>query len=281
MKKILTIFLILIGLYLVFTNVDRIPWIPFGKSEDSVKVSERIDQIEIDITSIKTEVIPEKRNDVKAVLQGKGEVIVSKSGDTILVEYERGLFHWTPFNRKSNLTIFVPENYERDMNLRVGSGHIELTDSPMNLDELSVEVHSGNVKLHQLTVQEFDLDVASGNATIKGISANEGEIDVRSGNVTIEDYTGKLLADVSSGRLKATFTELTDSISAEVNSGLLDLDLPDDADFTLTGKKNSGFISNDFTLEDIENSGNEIRGTHGDGTHPIELKVSSGKIDLR
>ncbi|MFS0864807.1 DUF4097 family beta strand repeat-containing protein [Fredinandcohnia sp. 179-A 10B2 NHS] len=277
----MTIFLILIGIYLVFTNIDRIPWVPFGKSEDSVKVTDRIDKIEIDITSIKTEVIPDKRNDVKAVLQGKGEVIVSKSGDTILVEYERGLFHWSPFNRRSNLTIYVPEDFDQDMNLRVGSGHIELTESPMKLDELSVEVHSGNVKLQQLTVQEFELDIASGNATIKGLSANEGDIDVRSGNATIEDYTGKLLADVSSGRLKAEITKLTDSISADVNSGLLDLDLPDDADFTLTGKKSSGFISNDFTLKNIEKSGNTISGIHGDGTHPIELKVSSGKIDIR
>ncbi|MFT4416146.1 DUF4097 family beta strand repeat-containing protein [Fredinandcohnia humi] len=280
MKKILVIFLVILSLYLLFTNLDRIPWLPFGKSEDSVKITDKIDKINIDISTVSTKVIPEKISEVRAQLKGKGEVNVSRNGDTIEVEYKRGFFDWFPFTKTSNLTIFVPEDYDKDMELRIGSGHLEFISSSMKLNNLSAEVQSGNLKLHHLTVREFNHNVASGNSTIKSLSTQEGEFEIHSGNVNLEGYSGKLDVDISSGRLKAQIAELTDAISIEVNSGLLDLDLPNDADFTLNGKENSGFISSDFTLTNSTSESNKLQGVHGSGTHEINVEVNSGKVDI-
>ncbi len=283
MKKILIIFFILIGAYLLMTNLYRIPGLPFGDSGDSAKVTERIDEIEIDITSISTTVIPENRDEVKAELKGKGEVHVTKSGDSIEVTYERGFFNWSwfPFFDNTKLTVYIPEDFEKELSLRVGSGHLEFDGSPMKINELSAEVQSGNVRLENLSAEHFTHNVASGNSRIKNLTTKSGEIDVRSGNVTIDEYEGKLEAEVRSGRLKASFSKLTDSIKADVRSGLLDLDLPNDADFTLEGKANSGYISNDFSLDESTRNKGSIEGKHGAGTYDVKIEVSSGKVDIR
>lgn len=283
MKKILVIFLILVGLYLIWTNLYRIPWLPFGNSGDSLPITEKIEEIEVDISSISTTVIPEDRDDIKAELKGKGEVHVSKSGDTVEVTYERGFFNWSwlPFFNNSKLTVYIPEDYNRDMSLRVGSGHLEFAGSKMELKELTVEVHSGNVHLQEIVVNKLDQDVASGNSKLENITAESGEIEVRSGNVTLEKYTGKLDAEINSGRLKATIADLTDTIDVRVNSGLLDLDVPNDADFTLNGKVNSGYISSDLSLDDSVRDKKEVRGKHGAGTHEVNIKVNSGKASIQ
>lgn len=283
MKKILVIFFILIGVYLLMSNLYRIPWLPFGNTGDSAQVTEKIDEIDIDITSISTTVIPEKRDDVKAELKGKGEVHVSKNGDTIEVTYERGFFNWSwfPFFNNSKLNVYIPEDYDQDLSLRVGSGHLEFDGAPMKLNELAADVHSGNMRLQDLSVETFIHNVASGNSKIEKLTTKNGEIEVRSGNVTVNEYTGKLEADVSSGRLKTTISELKDSIDADVKSGLLDIDLPNNADFTLNGEANSGYISNDLSLDDSKRDKGTIQGKHGAGTYDVNIEVSSGKVNIR
>ncbi|MEH7238746.1 LiaG family protein [Bacillus sp. JJ1562] len=283
MKKILIIFFVLIGAYLLITNLYRIPGLPFGNSGDSAKVTEKIDEIEIDISSISTTVIPENRDDVEAELKGKGEVHVSKSGDKIEVTYERGFFNWgsLPFFNNSKLTVYIPEDYDQDLSFRVGSGHLEFDGASMEINELSADVHSGNMRLENLTVETFTHNVASGNSSIDKLTTKSGEIDVRSGNVTVDEYIGKLEAEVHSGRLKTTISDLTDSIDASVNSGLLDLDLPNDADFILKGKSNSGHISNNFSLDDSTRDKGNIEGKHGAGTYDINIEVNSGIATIR
>nr|WP_010284732.1 DUF4097 family beta strand repeat-containing protein [Bacillus timonensis] len=265
------------------TNLYRIPGLSFGNSGDSAKVTEKIDKIEIDLTSISTTVIPENRDDVKAELKGKGKVHVSKSGDSIEVTYERGFFNWRwfPFFDNTKLTVFIPEDYDRDLSLIVGSGHLEFDGKPMKLNELSADVHSGNMRLQDLSVKTFTHNVASGNSKIEKLTTESGEIEVHSGNVTIDEYTGKLEADVSSGRLKATLSDLKDSIDASVKSGLLDIDLPNDADFTLNGKVNSGYISNDLSLDESKRDKGNIQGKHGAGTYDVNIEVNSGKVTIR
>src|SRR5690606_15972794 len=147
----------------------------------------------------------------------KGEVHVTKSGDSIEVTYERGFFNWSwfPFFDNTKLTVYIPEDFEKELSLRVGSGHLEFDGSPMKINELSAEVQSGNVRLENLSAEHFTHNVASGNSRIKNLTTKSGEIDVRSGNVTIDEYEGKLEAEVRSGRLKASFSKLTDSIKAD------------------------------------------------------------------
>ncbi|WNS74886.1 DUF4097 family beta strand repeat-containing protein [Bacillus sp. DTU_2020_1000418_1_SI_GHA_SEK_038] len=284
MKRILIIFLILIGLYLLVTsNVASL--FPFGKGEAEAKVTKNIDSIDIDASSIKTVIIPEKRNDIKAELDGKGEVSIKKSGNSIQVEYKRSWFSsFTFFNNKSVLNIYIPESYDRSMDINVGSGYLvfegKSKNQPMKLEELDINLGSGKIDLKHLNVEEFRNDVSSGMITIDSLITKEGSVDVNSGIVKIRQYEGMLAADVSSGQLDIQMDKVTDHIDVEVSSGHLKLDLPEDADFTLNGKVSSGIIKSDIPLQDKIQDKNKISGKSGNGKYQLNVSVSSGLVNI-
>jgi lia operon protein LiaG len=289
MKKVLIIFIILVGLYSLFNIVNNsFDWVPFGeKKENQATVTNQIEQIEIDVASLSTTIIPENRNSVKAELKGKGQLIVDKNGDKIVVKVKRPWGSWFSlfnFSKNPRLTIYVPEDYDRNMNIDLGSGNLKFSgpskQQPMKLDELIVDIGSGNLELRNLEVTQLKHDGSSGNVVIDSIKAKNGTFDVSSGNLVINHYQGAVKADLSSGNLDLQMDKLTDSIDIDVSSGNVHLDLPDNADFTLRGDVGSGKITSDFPLTSKNLNSKNIQGKHGSGKYPINLDVSSGTIKI-
>ncbi|MGN7176102.1 LiaG family protein [Cytobacillus sp. SAFR-174] len=283
MKRILVIFIILISFYLLFTGVNS--WLSFGGNSTEASLSKRINTISIDVSSSDTVIIPENRNDVRAELDGKGKVTVNKSGNEIRVEYKRKwLDGFQFFNNKSNLKVYVPEDFNKSMSIDIGSGRLnfagESESKPFELESLDVNMSSGKVSLANIKTDEFEHEGSSGMMDANHLFARSGEIDMSSGKVKIRNYQGKLDAGVSSGHLDIMVGKLIDSIKVEASSGFVRLDLPDDADFILKGKASSGHISSTFELDDEERDKNDISGKHGSGEHDIRISVSSGKAEI-
>ncbi|MBG9547743.1 LiaG family protein [Cytobacillus firmus] len=283
MKRIFTIFIILVCSYLLFTGVGS--WLSFGGSNNEASLSKRTDHISIDVSSSDTVIIPEKRNDVRAELDGKGKVTVNKSGNEVRVEYKRKwLDGFQFFNNKSNLKIYIPEDFNKSMSIDIGSGRLnfagESESKPFELESLDVNMSSGKVRLANIKTDEFEHEGSSGMMDADHLFARSGEIDMSSGKVKLRNYQGKLDAGVSSGQLDIMIGKLIDSIKVEASSGFVRLDLPDDADFTLKGKASSGHISSTFELDDEKRDKNDISGRHGSGEHDIRISVSSGKAEI-
>ena len=183
-----------------------------------------------------------------------------KSGNSIEVDYKRKWFQPFGFFKRPKLTVYLPDDYQRDLAIEVGSGNVNSKD--LHLNNLLLDVNSGNVNMDSITAQT-------------------GVLDVRSGNIDLQHYTGQLEADVSSGNLTIQMDELSDDVKVEVSSGHVELDLPDKADFTLDGNVSSGFISSSFPLKDKQESKRELKGINGTGEHYVDLSVSSGKIEVK
>lgn len=285
-KRILVIFLIITGAYIAMNYLFDGNGVSLSKTEDSAKVSKDIENISIDISSVATTIIPEDRDDIRAELKGKGTVSVSKLGDDIEVSVKRKGFFW--FNwfelDKTALTIYIPDNFDKNMEIKLGSGEVTFKGSSiqdrMELDTLSVEIGSGSMVLKNLDVKALEQHISSGEVEINSLSAETGTFEVSSGSVNVQNYSGKLDADVSSGDLEIQMDELKDSISLNVSSGDIKLDLPDDAAFTLNGKTSSGDLSCDFPLENKQESDKRLNGKHGNGKHKIDADVSSGDIEI-
>lgn len=260
LNKLLIIVVILVGAFLLFLTVPS--WLSSGK--ETVKMTNETDVIEIDVSGISTTIIPEKRDDVEAKLDGKGNVSVEERGNRIEIEYKRNWLHSFSFFKRPKLTIYLPEDYDRDLAIEMGSGNLNYkgqSDKPIQINHL-------------------ELDVSSGNVNMDSITANSGVFDMSSGNINVKHYTGQLEADISSGNIHIQMDQLTDSVVVDVSSGHVQLDLPDKADFTLDGKVSSGSISSQFTLENKQESKQAIKGVHGTGEHHLDLSVSSGKIEV-
>ncbi|WP_261129601.1 DUF4097 domain-containing protein [Bacillus sp. Marseille-Q3570] len=280
MKMFFAILIILIGGYLLFSEAKP-TWSLFGNSKDLSEGVKDADRINIDVSGMNTEIIPEKRNDLRIELNGKGDVDLNRRGDDIHVKARKGWFSWFGFDR-TKLTIHIPEDYDQELELQNGSGNLTFygPSDQMKLTSLKVDINSGNLKLKNIHARKFTHDASSGNVDVNNLKTDEGTFNISSGNVKIMNYTGALAADLSSGKLDVQMDELTGDIDVEISSGSAELDLPTDAGFKLKGKVGSGHIDCDFPLENETSDRKRIEGTHGSGDHHIALSVSSGHLKI-
>ncbi|WP_223820906.1 DUF4097 domain-containing protein [Bacillus sp. S3] len=290
MKRILVLLLVITGLYIVFNQAHRFEI--FGASNGSnsngqAAITNATEVIKVDVSSVSTTIIPEDRSNLKAVYNGKQTLKVTEMGDTVEVSVKsKGFnwFNWFTFSEKSQLKIYIPKDYDRNMVIDLGSGNLHLSgqskEKPLKLDEVTVDIGSGNMTFRNLIVNQWKQDVGSGNVEIDSLKTETGTFDLSSGNLEIKHYTGAIEADVSSGRLTLQMDQLKNSVKIDVSSGNVGLDLPDNADFTLNGDISSGNISSDFPLTEKELNKHSIQGKHGSGKYDIDLDVSSGNIRI-
>lgn len=287
MKRILVIFLVITGAYIGWNYMFDGSGLNFAQAEDAVKVTNDTDKISIDVSSVETVIVPDERDDVRAELEGEGTVKVQEHGDEIKVSVKRKGFFW--FNwfemDKTTMTVYIPADYEKDMDIELGSGKIvfkgESAENPMKLRDLSLNIGSGRATVENFDVEKLVNQSSSGEVEMNSIEAQSGSFDVSSGSVHVKNYSGKVDADVSSGKLEIQMDQLLDDVSLDVSSGYIGLELPEDAGFTLNGKVSSGNISSDFPLQNKEQSDNRLRGKHGSGKFEIKADVSSGNINIK
>lgn len=281
MKRIVILLLIITGLYIVFNQSFQFDGFAVGASKDGRSViSNDIESIDINVAGVKTTIIPENRDDVKAILTGKGSLIVKEEGSSIVVETKRKMFDWLSFSEKRHLKVYIPEDYNRDMEIQIGSGSLHFSGQSMKLDELSLDIGSGNVNIDHLEVNAFTHDGSSGNVKMDTLKTKSSSFDLSSGNLEVNHFTGALKADVSSGRFSMQMDKLNDSIEIDLSSGNVNLDLPDNADFNLDGEVSSGNISSDFPLTTNGTDKKSLKGTHGSGKNQINVSVSSGNVHI-
>ncbi|NHC40547.1 DUF4097 domain-containing protein [Bacillus sp. MM2020_1] len=287
MKRIVILLLIIIGLYFIYDQFTRFDG--FGSENNNTQAAgiEDVDLIKVNISSVSTTIITEDRKDVKVVYNGKEKLIVRELGDTIEVSIKHkglGWFDWYPFSEKKKVNIYIPENYDRNMHISLGSGNLHFSgqsqSKPVKLEELTLDIGSGNMNLKNMIINQFEQNVASGNVEINSLTTTIGSFDLSSGNLNVKKYTGAIEANVSSGELNFQVAKLSDSIDIEVSSGDVGLDLPNNADFTLDGDANSGDITCDLPLTSKVQHKHSIKGKHGSGKYNIDLDVSSGDIHI-
>ena len=289
MKRIVILLIVITGLYIIYNQAVTFDWFSkSGKNTTQATMTEDIDVIDVNISSVSTTIIPEDRKDVKAIYNGKDKLTVREHGDTIEVSVRHkgfGWFDWSPFSQKKKLKIYIPEDYHRNMRITLGSGNVNFSgqskSNPLKLDELKVDIGSGNMDLKNMMINKFEQNVASGNVDIKSLQTETGKFDVSSGSLDVKKYTGAIQANVSSGEVDFQVDQLTDSIDIEVSSGDVKLDLPNNADFTLDGDVASGDIICELPLTSKNIKKRSIEGIHGSGKYKIDLDVSSGDITIR
>lgn len=284
-KRILVIFLVITGIYIIFSNFPVLSLLGFNSpNNQSADITERIDSIDIQTTSVPTTIIPENREDLSVDYDGKGTVKIDHKGDTIKVEVTGPTFNFFRINRNADLKIFIPEDYNRSMEIKVGSGTLEFSgpskENPMKLDKLEIVLGSGKLELNNLIANHIEHKGSSGKVEVNYVQATTSSFDMSSGKLNIHHFSGGFDAEVSSGEMNIQIDELNGHSSAKASSGRINLDLPDDATFTLLGKTSSGTINSEFNLTDENISKNRIEGRYGTGKYKLDLQVSSGNIQL-
>ncbi|MCA0170706.1 DUF4097 domain-containing protein [Bacillus sp. RAR_GA_16] len=248
-----------------------------SRDENQLKVTERIEEINIRTHSSDMEIVPEARDDVEAVLTGKGELFLRQKGDTIEVEVKKKWYQFFNFNNDSDVTVFLPEDFKQNLKLEVGSGNLALrAGNPLVLNDVEIQMSSGDVELSNLQTERFEHDGSSGRLTVDQLTTKEGRFDISSGDVILTNYSGPLDGEMSSGEMNVQMAQLKGDVSFDLSSGDVELDLPDNANFTLDTEASSGDISTSFNLKDQTVSNKKISGVHGSGKYQVKISLSSG-----
>ncbi|NQD69084.1 DUF4097 family beta strand repeat protein, partial [Bacillus haikouensis] len=194
-----------------------------NKSGDSVKVTNDIDKIELFLESGETEIIPTDDNELKVDIDGKGKLMLKEKGDTIEVEVKHKWYQWIAFNRKSDVTVYVPKEYDRNMEIELGSGEAVFNggspSEPMQLDELLVKMGSGDMELAHFETNVFRHNGSSGDFTVNHLKTKDGKVTLSSGDMEISNYEGPLSGGVSSGGLSIMMKKMAGDIDLDVSSG--------------------------------------------------------------
>ncbi|MGG4167754.1 DUF4097 domain-containing protein [Rossellomorea vietnamensis] len=276
--------LLALGTLYVILNDNTTLFAKESQSGERIEVTNKIKHIDLDLENSDTEIIPTDKNEVKVDIEGKGTMTLAGKGDTIDVTIKQKWYEWIGFNRKSDVTIYVPKEYDQSMEIDIGSGNFvmagESNSKKWKLDELSVEMGSGNMELENIETNLFEHDGSSGDLVVNGLTTKDGEVEISSGDVELSNFEGPLEGNLSSGELTVTMDSLKGDLNFDVSSGGVKLDLPEEASFKLNGKASSGDISCSLPLKDQKIEDGDISGVSGSGKYTIDVSVSSGNVDI-
>lgn len=250
-------------------NIDKIN-VDFSSSNIIIKTTEDIN-LRIIQKSAKTLTESEKFQIIKT-----NNEITIKKGNSIKFS---NIFSFG--NNQEIIEVYVPKNYNSDMDFETSSGNIEF-DSDIELGNVNCEASSGNLFSNcNLRVKDINLEVSSGNISFEALLTNSYNIDASSGNIKINSLAGSGKLKTSSGNIKIQYKDITEESEATASSGDIDLVIPEGLSFEFSGECSSGKINSDFELNYKDKKHNEATGKVGSAPYKkIKARTSSGSINV-
>ncbi|QEC52639.1 DUF4097 and DUF4098 domain-containing protein YvlB [Anseongella ginsenosidimutans] len=160
------------------------------------------------------------------------------------------------------------------LDLRTSGGSIEAGNCRGNI---TLATSGGSIRLDQL---EGAVEATTSGGSIDGNSVKGTLLAHTSGgSIELEGISGSLDASTSGGRVVAELIALGDYVKLSTSAGGIDLSLPSGTGMNLDLRANK---INTGTLNDFKGTVEEdrIEGQLGGGGIPVELRASSGNINL-
>ncbi|MDF2884432.1 MAG: hypothetical protein K0R54_4999 [Clostridiaceae bacterium] len=257
----------------------------YSVNDEKSAAIDGINEISVEASSADINIIPEKRNDVKAHLYGninatfETKLYLNASGGVmeISADKQRG-GSFSVFGSSLKLDIFVPENYNNNLKIKTSSGKINAVNK-MNLKDVSLNLTSGNVILKDLTCENLTAKCSSGAIEGENIITKSADIGITSGSINLTAFKGNLEGETTSGKIYIDYSDFDNNVDLKATSGNIELRLPDYAQFKLQSKATSGRVSCKFpiTVDDSEKR-NELNGVVGNGKNSVNVNTTSGNV---
>ena len=148
------------------------------------------------------------------------------------------------------------------------------------VEELSIDMTSGDTFFSDLNLRDLDVSLTSGRLDIANVSADTLDFEATSGSADIQGSFGMIDVDVTSGSFDVTTDVLPSRINCEATSGNIDINIPRDAaGFTLNYERTSGNISSAFETSGTS-GGHSGSMFYGDGSCMIDVDITSGSVSI-
>ncbi|MBF8983686.1 DUF4097 family beta strand repeat protein [Lutibacter sp. B2] len=260
----------------------------YNVNDEKIETMDGINNICVKGSSENFTIIPEDRKDMKVHLYGKfsgmnksPKLVVNKSKGVLEIElkYDKNIVKIS--SSDLTLDISVPKNYKGDFEVDMTSGEFKM-EKELNLNDLSIELSSGDVSLKNLKLNNLEIDMSSGELVGDTINTNNTSIELSSGEVELNNFTGDIKCETTSGDVSINYSKFDNDIDLELTSGNVNLDLPDDAQFYLDAEYTSGDIECDFPITMKGKYENDsIKGMVGNDKNKIKLRITSGDVNIK
>ncbi|AOT71404.1 DUF4097 family beta strand repeat-containing protein [Geosporobacter ferrireducens] len=258
----------------------------FSVDDTQIEKMDGITQMIIEGVTADINIIPDEREDVKAHFYGNTntsdlpKMKVTVNGGRLMIKIDESRKTQVGFfSSNLSLDVFVPKTFGGDLELGSVSGHVEVKEG-LNLRNSSVHLISGDTKIQHMKTQNLDFESISGTLTMEDVSTENTRIRIISGDVHINNFEGNLKGESTSGNLKISYLKDDYDIDFKAVSGTIDIDLPDDAAFSLDAET-LGDIQCDFYVNIQGKSGkNQLKGVVKDGRNKVVLRNTSGNITV-
>jgi DUF4097 and DUF4098 domain-containing protein YvlB len=196
------------------------------------------------------------------------------------------------YRYQESLLITLPKDAVLTLKVDNASGSVQIAD---RTGDVTVTNSSGSVRVDRVK-GNAELSTASGSVTAAGIqgdlkaTSSSGAVVVEqvtgnlqvgssSGSVTVNGAGGKVSAQTSSGSVYVTTDKVGGDYALNATSGSVRLTMPAAAGVKVDARASSGTVSGPswLTIGEGRNSGS---GTQGDGAYHVEIRTSSGSINI-
>ncbi|MDQ0298357.1 lia operon protein LiaG [Salibacterium salarium] len=284
MKKLAGLFLVMMGIFVfaVSAGFNVLGWInPIeSKAQQQSIAYEEAETIEFDVNSQDITITRHDKDTVDIQSSGQDNIDVSTTNDNVVIRQDKT--SWLSllfFETGSEWEVKIPASFSGDLKANGGSSDINVDNGNETIRSLQMTVASGDVDIRHMAVDDLELSAKSGDFSITNVSSNQSSVETISGDMEIDQFKGPLTATLTSGGIDVTFEKFEES-TIEVTSGDVDVSVGD-ADIRLDCSVVSGDISNELTLDSVEQTQRHLSGVKGSGSDDLIIETVSGDINIR
>lgn len=247
-------------------------------------------KIKLDFASADIVVASTDEQELKIVEKANGSMskeekfVISKDGDTVSVSDKgrRVGFYFWGLNNMRRIEVYIPKNYSKDLDIKTSSGDITF-DSDIKLANLNCRQESGDFKSHYaITADQVNFVSSSGDINTDELTCKEYDVSASSGDIHINGLSGSGQVDSSSGDIRITYKDISESTKVSASSGDVTLEIPKSISFEFNGRCGSGDINSDFDLSYSSRRRDDATGKVGNGPYKkVDVNTQSGDINLR
>jgi len=189
---------------------------------------------------------------------------------------------FTRFTDKRKLTLRVPYTVYEDLYAELGAGSLKINGVSANSNTFYVGsgafYYTGT---ENFAVEQLYLEMGSGYTEMCNVPAKEYNINVGSGSFKIGDLSGNGYFHMGSGSGTLNFSKIEGDNTIEVNSGSLNVEIPDNTNAAFTAEVGSGGIGVDACGQKLNLRGDFDDLTFGTGANGIiYVDLGSGSVSI-
>lgn len=244
-----------------------------------------LENIDININAINTVIVQEDRKniDIKLDTYEKGPKLKFSKNKTLSItsnsKTEINNVYATP--TPPTLTIKIPQKYNKNLSLRNSVGKIAISD--LNLNNLLLNSTVGSISFKNIKSNMTNINTSVASITGSNIDSKKIFINTNVGSISIDGLKGEVFGSAITSPVFISLKEITNNFTFQTQTGSLDICLDKKAqNANILAQTSTGKINCNVPLSStIENTSSYLNSIIGQGDHNINLKSSTGSINIR